>query len=188
MSDVTFSMGTSLDGFIVGPDGTFAWSRPDDELFAYATDEVRGLKVHLMGRHLYETMSYWETAEADPTISDQEREFANLWRALPKVVFSRTLTAVAGSNTRLAEGSVAAEVESWRAAPGDGAIGVGGAGLAGAVAEAGLIDEYRTRVYPVLVGGGTPYFPHGARHVELELVAVRSFDSGVVAMRHRVVR
>lgn len=188
MADVTFSMSTSLDGYIVGPDGAFDWSRPDDDVFAYATDEVRELKVHLLGRRLYETMTYWDTAEDDPELSDAEREFAVLWRALPKVVFSTTLESVDGANTRLANGDVVDEVERWRALPGAGAIGVGGAGLADAAAAAGLIDEYRTTVYPVLVGGGTPFFPRGERRVDLELVAERRFAGGVIAMRHRVVR
>src|SRR6185369_9593753 len=88
--NVTYSMTTSLDGYIVGPDGKFDWADPDEELFRFATDEVRGLAVHLLGRRLYESMLYWETV--DPSWRDLERDFAALWTALPKVVFSRTLT------------------------------------------------------------------------------------------------
>jgi dihydrofolate reductase len=189
MAKVTCSMSTSLDGFIVGPDGGFDWSAPDEALFAYATDEVRALGVHLLGRRLYEAMSYWETPEAvDASRSELEREFGRLWRALPKVVFSTTLTAVEGTNVRLADGSVADEVARWRSRLGIGNIAVGGAGLLAAVAAAGLIDEYRVRVYPVLVGGGTPLFPQAEQRIDLELVSVRTFDCGVVAMHHRVIR
>jgi hypothetical protein len=101
MRRVICSLGVSADGYIVGPDGSFAWSTPDKDLFRYATDEVRKVGVHLLGRRLYETMLYWETADRDPSLSDAEREFAALWTSLPKVVFSTTLSAVHG-NARLA--------------------------------------------------------------------------------------
>jgi dihydrofolate reductase len=184
MHKVTYSLSTSLDGYIVGPDGGFAWSEPDPELFLFATDEVRGLGAHLLGRRLYETMVYWETAEG---LSPAEQEFARIWNAVPKVVFSTTLTEVVG-NARLATGGLAEEIERLRAEPGDGAIGVGGATLAAAAADLDLIDEYRIRVFPVLVGGGTRYFAHHGRRVDLELVGTRTFDSGVTFLHHRVVR
>lgn len=183
---VTFSMGVSLDGHTVGPDGGFAWSEPDEELFAFATDEVRRLGVHLLGRRLYETMRYWDVV-APEELSEPEREFARLWTALPKVVLSRTLLAVEGSY-RLAEGSLTEEVARWRARPGEGDIGLGGATLVAAAADAGLVDEYALRVHPVLVGGGTPFFPRSGRREDLELLASRTFPSGVVALRYRVRR
>ncbi len=184
---VTYSMSTSLDGYITGPDGGFDWSVPDAEVFAYHLDEIRQVGVHLLGRKLYETMLYWETADEDPSLDDAEREWTRLWKALPKVVFSRTLTAVQG-RARLATGSVAEEIERLRAEPGEGDIAIGGAELAVEAAAAGLIDEYRPAVYPVLVGGGAPYFPPGQRQVDLELVENRAFSSGVLALRHRVRR
>ncbi|MFC7495491.1 MULTISPECIES: dihydrofolate reductase family protein [unclassified Nocardioides] len=187
MRKVTYSMSLSLDGFIVGPDGGFAWSAPDAEVFRAHIEEVREVGVHLLGRRLYETMLYWETAEQDPTLGEAEREWTALWKPLPKVVFSRTLTAVEG-NARLASGGVAEEIERLRAEPGAGDIAVGGATLAAAAAAEDLIDEYRTWVYPVLVGGGTPYFARLERPVDLELVESRTFTSGVVALRHRVAR
>ncbi|MCU1587703.1 MAG: bifunctional deaminase-reductase domain protein, partial [Frankiales bacterium] len=146
MRRVTCSMSISLDGYIVGPDGGFDWSRPDDELFAFATDEVRRLDVHLLGRRLYETMLYWETAEQNTSNVGAELEFAVLWRRLPKVVFSRTLAAVEGSSARLAKSSLAEEIERLRAEPGEGAIAIGGATLATAAADLDLVDEYRIRV------------------------------------------
>jgi dihydrofolate reductase len=187
MRSVTYSMGVSLDGYIVGPDGGFDWPGNGEDLFAFATDQVRGLGVHLLGRRLYESMLYWETADQDPSLSDAALEFAALWQALPKVVFSRTLTAVQG-NTRLASGSPAEEIERLRLEPGEGGIGIGGATLADAVAAEGLIDEYRGKVHPVLVGGGIPFYPQRERRVDLELVETQTFESGVVYLRHRVVR
>ncbi|MGY1809344.1 dihydrofolate reductase family protein [Blastococcus sp. SYSU D00669] len=194
---MTYEMGVSLDGYIVGPDGGFDWSPPDPELFRFATDQIRELGVHVLGRRLYESMLYWETADEDPShdelfeqvgISvDARREFAALWKALPKVVFSRTLSAVRG-NARLASGGLAQELERLRAAPGEGDIAIGGATLATEAAAAGLIDEYRPRVYPVLVGGGIPFFPQREQRVDLELVETRPLGSGIVFLRHHVIR
>ncbi|MEV5840908.1 dihydrofolate reductase family protein [Streptomyces sp. NPDC051985] len=188
MRSVTYSMSMSLDGYIVGPDGTFNWTAPDKEVFRFWIDEIQEVGVHLMGRRLYETMLYWETADQDPALDAAEREWTALWNPLPKVVFSTTLPEVRGQAARLASGSVAEEIERLRAEPGEGDIAIGGATLAVEAAEQGLIDEYRTMVYPVLVGGGTPYFPHHDRRVDLERIETRTFDSGVTYLRHRVVR
>jgi dihydrofolate reductase len=188
MRSVTYSMGVSLDGYIVGPDGGFDWTAPDEEVFSFVTDEIRQVGVHLLGRKLYETMLYWETADQDPSLDDSMLEWAAIWKALPKVVFSTTLSAVQGSNTRLAPGSLAEEIERLRAEPAEGEIAIGGAALAAEAAALGLIDEYRARVYPVLVGGGIPYFPQQERHVDLELVETRTFSSRVVYLHYRVAR
>jgi dihydrofolate reductase len=187
MRSVTYSMGISLDGYIVGPDGGFDWTAPDEEIFRFVTDEIRGVGVHLLGRRLYETMLYWETADQDPSLDESMLEWAALWKRLPRVVFSRTLSAVQG-NARLASGGLAQEIERLRAEPGEGSIAIGGATLAAEAAALGLIDEYRARVYPVLVGGGIPYFPREERRVDLDLVESRTFASGVVYVRHRVAR
>jgi dihydrofolate reductase len=184
---VTYSMAMSLDGYIVGPDGGFDWGAPDEEVFRFCIDEIRGVGVHLLGRRLYETMLYWETAEQDQTLDDAELEWAALWKPLPKVVFSTTLSAVQG-HARLASGGLAAEIERLRAEPADGDIAIGGAALAAEAAALGLIDEYRARVLPVLVGGGIPFFPQHQRRVDLELVDTRTFGSRVVYMRYRVAR
>ncbi|MFJ3900309.1 dihydrofolate reductase family protein [Streptomyces sp. NPDC090025] len=188
MRSVTYSMAVSLDGFITGPDGGIDWTTPDDEIFRLVTDEMRGVGVHFMGRRLYEAMLFWETADEETDFDPGLREWARLWNVLPKVVFSSTLTEVVGDHTRLATGSVAEEIERWRAEPGDGEIAVGGAGLAAQVAGLGLIDEYRARVCPVLLGGGTPYFARDERRVELERVESRPLASGIVYLRHRVKR
>ncbi|GGR42490.1 deaminase [Streptomyces cinereoruber] len=187
MRRVTYSMGVSLDGYIVGPDGGFDWSGPDEEVFRFWIEDIRGVGVHLMGRRLYETMLYWETADQDPSLDAPTREWISLWNPLPKVVFSTTLTEVRG-NARLASGSVAEEIERLRAEPGEGEIAIGGATLAAEAASAGLIDEYRAMVHPVLVGGGIPFFPRDERRVDLELVETRTFGAKVVYLRHRVVR
>src|SRR3954470_10023798 len=141
MRPVTYSMGMSLDGYIVGPDGRFDWTEPDPEVFSLATDQIREVGVHLLGRRLYETMLYWETADQDPSLDDAMLEWAALWKALPKVVFSTTLSSVQGSNTRLASRDLAGEIEQLRAEPGEGDIAVGGAGLAAEAAAFDLIDE-----------------------------------------------
>jgi len=114
-------------------------------------------------------------------------EWAALWNALPKVVFSTTLSAVQG-NARLASGGLGTEIERLRAEPGEGDIAIGGATLATEAAASGLIDEYRVRVYPVLVGGGIPFFPQHERRVDLELVETRTFSSGVVYLHYRAAR
>ena len=129
MRRVTYSMAVSLDGYIVGPDGGFDWTAPDEKVFRFSIDEVRGLGVHLLGRRLYETMLYWETADQDPSLDASRLEFAAIWKALPKVVFSTTLSAVRG-NARLASGSLAEEIERLRAEPAKGDIAIGGATLA----------------------------------------------------------
>jgi dihydrofolate reductase len=180
-------MSASLDGYAVGPDGGIDWGAPSAELFRFYLDQIREVGVHLMGRRLYETMLYWETAEEDPALGDPEREWAGLWKPLPKVVFSTTLSEVRGA-ARLASGGLAEEIERLRAEPGEGDIAIGGPTLAAEAAALDLIDEYRVRVCPVLLGGGVPYFAHAGRRADLELVETRVFDSGVVHLRHRVRR
>ncbi|MGW2824740.1 dihydrofolate reductase family protein [Streptomyces sp. NPDC001443] len=187
MRSVTYSMSVSLDGYIVGPDGGFNWSEPDDEVFRFWIDDIRDVGVHLMGRRLYETMLYWETAEQDQSLDEAQLEWTALWNPLPKVVFSTTLSEVRGT-ARLASGSVAEEIERLRAEPGEGEIAIGGATLAAEAAASGLIDEYRTVVYPVLVGGGIPFFPRNERRVDLDLVETRTFGSKFVYVRYRVAR
>ena len=185
MRSVIYSMSASLDGYIVGPDGGFDWGMPD-EVFRFWIDEIRQVGVHLMGRQLYETMLYWETVD-DLSLDEAELEWAALWKPLPKVVFSTTLSAVQG-NARLASGGLAEEIERLRAEPGVGDIAIGGAMLAAQAAALDLIDEYRAVVYPVLVGGGIPFFPQRERRVDLELVETRTFSSRFVLLRYRVAR
>lgn len=187
MRKITYSMSTSADGYIVGPDGGFDWSVPDEEVFRAHIEEIRHVGVHLMGRRLYETMLYWETAEQDPSLGEAEREWAALWKPLPKVVFSSSLSAVQG-NARLATGDIEEEVERLRHGSAEGDIAIGGATLAAQVAALGLIDEYRVWIHPVLVGGGMSFFSHRERQVQLELIESRTFGSTLVRLRYGVAR
>lgn len=163
--------------------GDFQWSVPNEQIFNLATDEVRRASVHLLGRRLYESMLFWENHADDDALGFSTHEFARLWRGLPKLVFSHSLTSVEG-NARLATGTLAQEIERLRSEPGAGDIAIGGATLAAQAVELGLIDEYRLRIYPVLVGGGVPYFPHGGNRADLELLEVRALEMGVVYVRY----
>jgi dihydrofolate reductase len=183
MRKLIYSMGVSLDGFIAGPDGEIDWAAPDSELLRFHNEQTRELGAQLSGRGLYEDMLPWETAEQ--TRSDPgELEFARIWTAIPKVVFSTTLATVAG-NARLATGDVADEVAKIKAQPGKEVVSVGGAGFAATLIRLDLIDEYRMFVSPVVLGGGTPYFPPLAAKLDLELVETRTFGSRVVYVRYR---
>lgn len=184
MRRVTCSMGISLDGYIKDARGSFDWSTPSREAHDLATEEVRGLSVHLLGRRLFETMTYWDTVEQHPDIDFTTRAFAQVWRALPKVVFSRTLTEVP-PGYRLATRSLADEITALK--EGEGEIALGGAELVHQAADADLIDEYRLRVLPVLVGGGTPLFPRNDVRANLELQESRTLDQ-VHYLRYGVVR
>ena len=151
-----YSMGVSVDGFIADRQGGFGWSVPSEEQFRFHIEQVRELGGFLCGRRLYETMLVWET---DPSMRDNEleAEFADVWCAIPKVVFSRTLDSVQG-NARLAEVSVAREAAAALDVT-DKDVAIGGAGLAAAAIELGLVDELRVFRHPVAVGGGTPFLP-----------------------------
>ena len=175
-------MGVSVDGFIADREGAFAWTAPSDELFRFHTEEVGGLGAYLLGRRLYETMQVWET---DPSLRVDEAgaAFADVWRALPKVVFSRTLDRVQGS-ARLAGASLAEEVAAALDAT-DKDVAIGGAGLAAQAVELGLVDELRMFRYPVVVGGGTPFLPPVTTDVPLDLVETRTFASRVIFERYR---
>jgi dihydrofolate reductase len=183
MRNLIYSTGVSLDGFIAGPDGDFGWSAPDEELHRFHNQQTRELGAHLLGRRLHETMVYWETAHENPESQDFEVEFARIWQELPKVVFSTTLETVEG-NARLATEGVADEVARLKQQPGKD-IAVGGAGLASSCIELGLVDEFRLFVSPVVVGGGTPFFPVLTQRIDLELVEMQTFGSRVVYLRYR---
>src|SRR3954468_17698541 len=176
-----FSMGVSVDGFITDRDGRFEWGAPTEEQFRFHVEQVSELGAYLLGRRLYESMLVWET---DPSMRDDElgAAFADVWCALPKVVFSRTLDSVEG-NARLAEASVAEEAAAARAAT-DKDVSIGGAGLAAAAVELGLVDELRIFRNPVVVGGGTPFLPPVTEDVPLDLIETRTFGSGVIFERY----
>jgi len=176
-----YSMGVSVDGFIADREGAFGWSVPNEEQFRFHTVQTRELGGFLCGRRLYETMLVWET---DPSMRDNELDaaFADVWCAIPKVVFSRTLDTVEG-NARLAAGSVAEEVAAALAAT-DKDVEIGGAGLAGQAIELGVVDEFRLFRNPIILGGGTPLLPPVTEAIELELVETRTFASRVIFERY----
>ena len=183
MRKVIYLMNVSLDGYVEGPDRDPGWARPDDELFRFFIDQERPKGAFLYGRRLYELMaSHWPTADADPTAPDDIVEFAKIWRAKPKVVFSRTLTEVAW-NGRLVRDDVAREVADLKEQPG-GDLAVGVPTLAAALIRLGLVDEYRLVVHPVVLGGGTPFFPALDGQVLLRLLETRTFSSGVEYLRY----
>jgi dihydrofolate reductase len=182
MPILIYSMSVSLDGYIAGPDGAIDWAAPDEELMQFHNDQTREITGHLCGRGLYEDMLGWETAELTRT-DPRELEFARIWKAIPKVVFSTSLTTVEG-NARLARNDVADEVTELKNQTNGGVVSVGGARLAAALAEKDLIDEYRLFVNPVVLGGGTPYFPPLPKRLDLELVETQTF-SQVVYLRYR---
>ena len=180
-----YSMSVSVDGFIADREGAFGWTAPSEELFRFHIAQTRELGGFLLGRRLYETMLVWET---DPSLRDSElgAAFADVWCAIPKVVFSRTLESVQG-NARVADASVAEEAAAALAAT-DKDVAIGGAGLAAQVIELGLVDELRLFRYPVVVGGGTPFLPPVPEDVPLELIETRTFGSRVIYERYRRVR
>jgi len=183
MRKLIYSFGVSLDGFIAGPDGDIDWSAPDEELHRFHNQQARELGAQLYGRRLYEVMRYWETAEENPSAPEVELEFARIWKDTPKIVFSKTLEKVEG-NARLVRDGVAEEVAKLKEQPGKD-LAVGGAGLASTCMNLGLIDEYRLFVSPVVLGGGTPYFPALEERINLELVETQTFGSRVVYVRYQ---
>jgi dihydrofolate reductase len=175
-----YSMSVLVDGFIGDREGAFGWTAPDEQLFRFHLEQVGELGCYLLGRRLYETMLVWET---DPSLREDElgAAFADVWCALPKVVFSRTLDSVQG-NARLAEASVAEEAAAVDATDKD--VGIGGAGLAAQAVELGLVDELRMFRNPVVVGGGTPFLPPVTEDVPLDLIETRTFGSRVIYERY----
>jgi dihydrofolate reductase len=180
-----FSMSVSVDGFIADRAGEFGWTVPSEEQFRFHLAQTRELGLFLCGRRLYETMLPWET---DPSMREDElgAAFADVWCALPKVVFSRTLDSVQG-NARLAEASVAEEAAAALDATVKD-VAIGGAGLAAAAIQLGIVDELRMFRNPVVVGGGTPFLPPVTEAVRLDLVETRMFGSRVIYERYRRVR
>lgn len=188
MGKVVFLMNVSLDGFIETPEHSLDWSVVDDELHSWFNEQERGSSVSLYGRRLWEVMAgHWPTAEvADPNLTEVEREYARIWNATPRVVFSRTLESVE-HGARLVAGDVEAVLADVRSEF-DGEIHVGGPTLAAQFIERGLVDEYRLVVHPVILGAGTPFFPALEQRQQLRLIETRTFSSGAVYLAYEVVR
>ena len=175
-------MNVSLDGFVEGPDGKFGWTMPDEEVHRFHNEAARQMGVVLYGRRLYETMAVWQTYGTDSSMPDYVAEYGRIWRATPKIVFSGTLKTV-GENCRLVAGDAVAEVTSLKQQPG-GDLGVGGPGLASSLVRAGLVDEYRLVIFPVIVGGGKSYFPVLDHELGLRLEETHTFKGGAVYLRY----
>ncbi|ACZ30775.1 bifunctional deaminase-reductase domain protein [Xylanimonas cellulosilytica DSM 15894] len=187
MRTLTFGMNVSVDGYIAAPGDDIGWSVPSDELFQWWSDRVAATDLSLYGRKLWETMSpHWPTAAQQPGVTPAEVEFAHRWLAMPKVVFSSSISAVDG-NARLVTGDAITEITRLKAEDG-GPMDIGGATLAAAAVRAGLIDEYVLATAPVLVGSGTPFFPALDNWVNLNLVETRTFPEGVVLTRYETRR
>jgi dihydrofolate reductase len=184
MRKVTYGMSVSLDGYIEAPDGDLSWSFPDEELHQHFNDREAMIDTYLYGRRLYENMAaFWPTADENPTAPQHEIEYARIWKSKPKIVFSKTLDQV-GWNSRLVRGNIAEEVRQLKEQPGKD-MSVGGAGLASSFMQLDLIDEYWLYVHPVVLGAGKPMFGPLAGKIDLQLVAARTFGSGVVLLRYR---
>jgi dihydrofolate reductase len=184
MAKLIYVSNVSLDGYIEDEHGSFEWTAPDDELFAFITDLVRPIGTYLYGRRMYDTMAPWETDPALAAQSELTAEFAKVWQAADKVVYSRTLNAVSSAKTRIEHNFDPASVREMKtSATRD--LTVGGAHLAMHALNAGLVDECHLFIRPVLVGGGKPALSSGTR-AELELLDDRRLGNGVVYLRYRI--
>lgn len=186
MRSVIYSMGVSLDGFIAGPGGEIDWGAPDEERHRFHNQQARAIGAYVCGRNLYEAMLSWEVVD-DASATAVTAEFGQIWRAIPKVVFSTTLSSVEG-NARLATDGLAGEVATLRDVADDRVVSVGGARLAAGLIQLDLIDEYRQFISPVILGGGTPYFPPLEHPLALELLETRTFESRVIYARYGRIR
>lgn len=182
MRKLIYSTSLSLDGYIDSATDP-SWVVPDEELHQHFNDIERKIDTLLYGRHMYEIMAgYWPTADQDPAAPDVIVEYAQIWKPIPKLVFSATLESV-DWNARLIRGDAVAEVARLKAQPGDGAMGVGGLVLASALAAAGLIDEYRLYYVPIFLGSGKAAFSQLQNSVRLKPVETHTFSSGTVLLR-----
>jgi dihydrofolate reductase len=173
---LVYSALASLDGYVADAGGRFEWAAPDAEVHAFVNDLERGVGTLLLGRRMYEVLVPWDTMD-DP--APEMRDFAEIWRAADKVVYSRTLEEVSTARTRIER-----EFDPEAVRRMDGVVSIGGPELAGHAFRAGLVDELQLFLSPVLVGGGTAAFPDGVRR-DLELVEERRFGNGFVFLRYR---
>ena len=182
MARLIFSAIASLDGYTADEAGKFDWAAPDAELHAFVNDLERGVGTHLYGRRMYQTMAVWETMDvsAEP---DVMRDYAGIWRAADKVVYSRTLAAASTPKTRI-EREFDPEAVRRMKETAERDISVGGPGLAAHALRAGVVDEIQLVLVPVVVGGGTRALPDGLR-ADLDLLDERRFASGAVYLRYQ---
>ena len=184
MSKLIYSAIASLDGYVADADGNFDWAVPDEEVHTFINDLERPVGTYLYGRRMYETMVGWET---DPTLADQSpvmRDFAEIWQAADKIVYSKTLETVSTARTRIERDFDPEAVRQMKALAGRDLI-VGGPELAAQAIKAGLVDEYHLFVVPMVVGGGKRSLPNDVR-LQLELVDERRFGNGMVYLKYRI--
>ncbi len=183
MAKLIYAAIASLDGYVADEHGNFDWSQPDEEVHGFVNDLERPVGTHLYGRRMYEVLVYWETAH---TLADQPpliRDYAEIWQAADKVVYSRTLESVSSARTRIERSFDPERIRQLKARA-ERDISVGGPELAAQAIEAGLVDELHLFLSPVVVGAGKRALPDGV-HAELELLEERRFGSGVVYLRYR---
>jgi dihydrofolate reductase len=185
MAKLIYAAITSLDGYIEDADGSFSWSAPDEEVHAFVNEFERSIGTYLYGRRMYETMVYWETAPTEGDDSPIFHDYARIWQAAEKVVYSTTLKDAASARTRIEPVFDPDAVRQLKATA-ERDLAIGGAGLAAEALRAGLVDELHLFLSPVIVGGGKPALPDGVR-LELELLEERRFDKGAVYAGYRVV-
>jgi dihydrofolate reductase len=184
MRKIVVMISISLDGFIEGPEGQLGWHRVDDELHDHFNHELAAMGAFLNGRVMYELRAqYWPTADADPSSPRPVREFAGIWRDMPKLVFSRTLER-ADWNATIVRDVVADDISRLKAQPG-GDLSLGGADLAAAFMRHDLVDEFRLYIHPIVLGRGKPLFRAADAPLNLRLVETRAFGSGVVLVRYQ---
>ncbi|MBZ0304303.1 MAG: dihydrofolate reductase family protein [Anaerolineae bacterium] len=184
MPNLIYSIMTSLDGYIAGPNDELGWAIIDEELHQFVNDQQQAIGLYLYGRRMYDLMAgFWPTGDSDPTAPAYIVEFARIWKAMPKVVFSKTLEQVAW-NARLVREDAVGEVSRLKAQPGKD-LEVGGADFAATLMQSGLIDRYQLFVHPVILGRGKPVFPLPLERLNLRLIETRTFGSGVVFLDYR---
>jgi dihydrofolate reductase len=183
VAKLIYSAITSLDGYVADEDGKFDWAAPGAELHSFINELERPVGTYLYGRRMYEVMSYWETVDSGDEI---ERDYAQLWRAADKIVYSTTLETVSSARTRIERTFEPDAIEQMKASAASD-ISVGGPELAGHALRAGLVDECHLFLNPIVVGAGTPALPSDLR-VELELLDERRFTGGVVHLHYRPLR
>lgn len=184
MRNVVYTMLASIDGFIATPDGGLDWVTIDDEMHTFVNDTESNFDTHLYGRRMYETMAAtWPAADQVPGAHDFEAEYARIWREMPKVVFSTTLKTV-DWNARLVRNDIAGEVARLKGQPGKD-MSVSGAKIAASFMRLGLVDACQIYLQPVVLGRGIPMFPDLDCRINMQLVATRSFNSGVVFLHYR---
>jgi len=183
MAKLIYSALTSLDGYVADEDGNFDWARPSEEVHVFVNDLERPVGTHLYGRHMYEVMAYWETADTVADAPPFFRDYAKIWKAAEKIVYSRTLAEVSSARTRIERDFDIDAIRQLKATA-DRDISIGGPDLAAQAIEAGLVDELHLFLAPVVVGGGKPSLPDKVR-LELELLDERRFANGVVHLHYR---